>query len=411
MAGGNEDPTWTLLLILVAVAAICGVIWFFFHAPLLEVLRYLRMVELAPLTLIDQRAAACFSWLRVAPVVEKDTVFTAQMAYASAACFGVENLREMGDKAVNFYGLSISSIGQLGRLGGLYYRWVLLAVCVYFVYYALFVSNASKFRTRHNLESFIKAQAQMWPVIRPFINFNPAKFSSRVLGTPVPSKLPLFAESLAPEEWLAFHKIPVVDGIPDKERTRRALLHQLGPRWEGKFESLPAHIACLMAAFALKGVQKRDESDEFLGRIAVCWSAEKGFAPTPDVLAEARKYLKDPAIGGEAAKLAAKHAYRTTALLGVLKWGRYMGGVLASAQFLWLRGVDRELWYACNNLGRRTFHSEGAGALAHFMAEDAAGKALPIPRLETALIAMNQYLAANQPTIPPHADDAAASRG
>lgn len=61
MAGGNEDPTWTLLLILVAVAAICGVIWFFFHAPLLEVLRYLRMVELAPLTLIDQRAAAC--WL------------------------------------------------------------------------------------------------------------------------------------------------------------------------------------------------------------------------------------------------------------------------------------------------------------------------------------------------------------
>jgi hypothetical protein len=87
-----------------------------------------------------------------------------------------------------------------------------------------------------------------------------------------------------------------------------------------------------------------------------------------------------------------------------------MGGVLASAQFLWLRGVDRELWYACNNLGRRTFHSEGAGALAHFMAEDAAGKALPIPRLETALIALNQYLAANQPQIPPHADDKAPQR-
>ena len=44
------------------------------------------------------------------------------------------------------------------------------------------------------------------------------------------------------------------------------------------------------------------------------------------------------------------------------------------------------------------------------MAEDAAGKALPIPRLETAIIALNQYLAANQPTIPPHADDAGKAR-
>jgi intracellular multiplication protein IcmP len=88
-----------------------------------------------------------------------------------------------------------------------------------------------------------------------------------------------------------------------------------------------------------------------------------------------------------------------------------MGGVLAAAQFLWLRGVDRDLWYSLNNLGRRSFHSEGAGALAHYMAEDIAGKAVPGARLETAIGALNQYLAANQPKIPPREESGQVKAG
>jgi hypothetical protein len=38
--------------------------------------------------------------------------------------------------------------------------------------------------------------------------------------------------------------------------------------------------------------------------------------------------------------------------------------------------------------------------MAHFMAELAAKKPLPIPRVETALITINQYLANNQVQIP-----------
>jgi intracellular multiplication protein IcmP len=86
-----------------------------------------------------------------------------------------------------------------------------------------------------------------------------------------------------------------------------------------------------------------------------------------------------------------------------------MGGVLAPAQFLWLRGVDRNLWYALNNLGRRSFHSEGMGAMAHFMAEQAAKKPLPIPRVDTAIITLNQFLSDPEKRsipIPPREGDA-----
>jgi intracellular multiplication protein IcmP len=68
-----------------------------------------------------------------------------------------------------------------------------------------------------------------------------------------------------------------------------------------------------------------------------------------------------------------------------------------------MRAHERGLWYPLNNLGRRSYHTEGAGTMAHYMAEKAAGKALPVPRLETAVLTMVQYWSreTGAPTVPP----------
>ena len=248
----------------------------------------------------------------------------------------------------------------------------------------------------------------MWPVIAPIVNFNPIKTSARILGGLVPDKLPLFAEALSPEEWISWHRIVVTNNIPDREATRRAFVQQLGPRWNG-IEMAPLYMQALFAAYALKGAQKREESDDFLGQIAVCWSEKGGLQLTPKIIKEIGRIIKDPELGGKAKAVAQQHAYRTTAMLAVLKWARSMGGVLAPAQFLWVRAVDRALWYPLNNMGRRSFHSEGAGAMAHFMAEQNAKKPLPIPRIDTAIITLNQYLATTGHPIPPREGDVAQS--
>lgn len=401
MADGKDtDPLWMLLLLLSLPILFVWVVWSFYKPEILEALRWVRLVELAPFTLFSKQASACFSWLRQAQVGE--TIIPTTATYQAAlACYGPDMLRSMPNAdALHYYNLTSKSIAAISRFTGSYIRWIVLAVCAYFAYYALFKSPKNDFKTRHNLESLIRTQAKMWPVISPIVNFNPSKHSARSPGSTLPDKIPLFSEPLSPEEWLSYHRISITNNIPDREQVRGALLRQLGPRWQG-FDGLPPYILALLAAFALKGVQKREESDELLGRLAMCWSKEKGFQPSGEVMAEVRKILKDPQIGGKAAAVAQKYAYRTTAVMGVLKWARYMGGVLASAHFLWMRGVDRELWYALNNLGRRSFHTEGAGAIAHYMAEEHAQKALPIPRLETAIVTINQYLAANQPKIPP----------
>jgi intracellular multiplication protein IcmP len=148
----------------------------------------------------------------------------------------------------------------------------------------------------------------------------------------------------------------------------------------------------LLAAFAAKGAQKREESDELLGRLALAWSPDGGFRMDSKLAADVAKILRDPDMGGRIKAISDQYAWRTTAMLGVLRWARANGGVLAPAQFVWVRAQDRALWYPLNNLGRRSFHSEGAGAMAHFMAEEAAKKPLPIPRVDTAIVTLNTYL-------------------
>jgi len=402
MAGNNsnDDPAWILLILIVIFAGIGWLVWYFFGTSILEVVRYVKLVEIAPFAVVDHRAAACMHWLSTAKV--GDNVPTQEAYQAAIGCFGPGLARLSASEAMAYYNVTATSMGVVAHFIASYAKWFVIAFCCFVAYYASFRSIRNKYKTRHNLESFIREQAKIWKVISPIVDFNPAKHNARILGGPVPAKLPPFAEALAPEEWLAFHRIPIASGVPSREAVHRALAWQLGPRWRGDFQDMPFHMQALCAAFALKGVQRREESDDLLGEISACWTIGGGLSYSPEMKGRIRKLLSDPAVGGEALKIANRHAYRTTAILGILKWARFMGGVLAAAQFLWLRGADRNLWYALNNLGRRSFFAEGAGALAHFMAEDLAHAPLAVPRFETAIVTINKYVGDNQIVLPPY---------
>lgn len=401
-AKSDEDPTWHLMLYGVALFALGWLIWHIFRTELLEIVRYLRLAELWFINLFErsQQYQSCINWLRYADV--GNTVSNTETYGWAALCFGSANLAGLGpEQAVLYDSITPTSMGIIAQLTAPYTRFPVLLFCFGLAIHAVFYSKRNKFRTRYDLEGLIKVQAKVWPVISPIINFKPAEVSARSPGDVVPDKLPLFAEALSPEEWLAFHRIPVANGIPDRDALRRAFQSQLGPRWHGDISGLPLHLLALFAAFALKGGQKREESDELLGEIARCWTADHGLAMDAKLVAKIRKIANDPNFGGKALAVANKFAYRNTALLGVLKWARMMGGVLAPGQFVWLRGQDRAVWYPLNNLGRRAFHSEGAGAMAHYMTEASAQKPLPMPRVDTAIVTMNQYLAQNAVKIPP----------
>ena len=87
-----------------------------------------------------------------------------------------------------------------------------------------------------------------------------------------------------------------------------------------------------------------------------------------------------------------RHAYVTTAMLRALQYARSEGGVMAPAQFVWMRAHDRLLWYPLNNLGRQSFHTEAMGAMAHFKSERLTQRPIPTPKVDYAVESISDYM-------------------
>ena len=73
-----------------------------------------------------------------------------------------------------------------------------------------------------------------------------------------------------------------------------------------------------------------------------------------------RKHVQHKVVG----KAVSPHAYVLTAMSSLLEVARATG-VLASAEFLWLKRFDRKLWYMLSSVGRQTPFPEVAGPFSH----------------------------------------------
>lgn len=259
--------------------------------------------------------------------------------------------------------------------------------------WCLFRGPQAHYRTRLGLEGLIVRQAANFPVIAPFVDFNPSEQPPRAPGTPVPAELPLFAEALGPEEWLAYTGNTAPDGKVDEDLAFKEFQKQLIGRWKG-WKALKPYQQILLASFCLKASRKRDDADELLGRIALCWSAKSGLKLRKDrgLLGEARRILNNKDLAGQTLSACNRHAFVTTALLRGLQFAREEGGVLAPAQFVWLRGHDRVLWYPLNNLGRASYHMEALGVMSHFKAEKLTMRPIPVPKMEGAMSTIVDYM-------------------
>lgn len=298
-------------------------------------------------------------------------------------------------------GLNGDSMNQISTLAMYPLRFVWTGLLLLMGFWALFKGPKTQHRKKLDINMLIRHQAQVFPTISPFVTFNPSALPPRPPGAPVPADLPPFAEALGPEEWLAYNDVPVPDGKVDPEAAGRAFAAQLGDPWRGAMHLAP-HRQVLLAAFCLKSVRKRAEADSLLGRLAASWSYERGLNIPSALLREARKILRNRDLAGNILSLCNQHAYENTALLRGLATAREEGGVLAPAQFVWLRAHDRVLWYPLNNLGRQAFHIEALGAICHYKAEKITSRPIPRPKIEDAVTAITDYMSSGKARpIPP----------
>ncbi|MBN8521509.1 MAG: type IV secretion system protein [Alphaproteobacteria bacterium] len=291
--------------------------------------------------------------------------------------------------------IDLKTLGLFSTLALTPWKYIFSALIFAMGIWAYTKGPGTHYRTKLDLTGLIRHQSKVFPMIAPFVKFDPSKRPPRAPGSPVPAELPLFAEALGPEEWLAYHVIPVPGGKIDKDAVAKAFSQQLGKRWKG-VKGLAPYQEILLAGFCLKAARKRHDSDELLGRLSQCWSHDKGLKINRGLLRDARKILANKDISGKTLAKCHQHAFETTALMRALMTAREEGGVLAPAQFLWLRGYDRALWYPLNNLGRNSYHMEAMGAMAHYKAEKLAQRPIPQPKIDGAVQAISEYMSSDR---------------
>ena len=373
MSQGQKSPHEDFIMFFTVLFIIFGLgwcIWHFFQGELTWLVKWIRLGELHLVSIIygdkywiidpdtgRQYVGQWRTWLSKVPVQD----------------FSVEYIKESTLVAV------------------LPLKIVFMAIMALMAIVATMYGPGTHYRRRMNLEALMSEQAKVFHAIQPFLKFDPRKLPFRAPGQPVPSQLPVFSEALSPEEWLAYHEVKVVGGALDRNKAYQALSLQLANRWQGP-EKLPLHAQGLFAVFALKHCRKRKESEVLLSLLSQSWSADKGFRPSGKLKSMIKAAIRNPKVGGALCKFADQHAYETTAMARSLQRAREEGGVIAPAEFLWLRGQDRALWYPLNNLGRKSYCVEAVGALVHYTNELIAGQKIPMPRFDEVITGFEKYM-------------------
>ena len=377
MAGGQEASNtlyengigWAIMLVIFAV--LIWLFWIFYETEVREMVRWIRYSEM---------------WL-VSWFVGNDyeIIFTGEN-YNFQAGFEATKRYEKVE-------LKYDHLAYFNALAMQPLRAPIIIIIAFGALWSMFFGPKTQYRRKLTLESLIAVQSKVFPVIAPFVKFNPSSQPPRPPGAPVPVDLPLFAEALGPEEWLAYNNIQLPDGKIDSMSAEQAFIGQLGKPWRGA-KNLANYNKILLAVFCLKASRKRERADDMLGRMAKCWTMKGGFNLSRDskLLKDALAILGDKNLAGSTLAQANRHAFETTAMLRALQFAREEGGVLAPAQFVWLRAHDRALWYPLNNMGRQSFHMEALGAMSHFKSERLTQRPIPIPKMGGALQTIQEYM-------------------
>lgn len=249
-------------------------------------------------------------------------------------------------------------------------------------------SSVSRFQHFYTMKTLLALGSKLWPQTKPGLELdlikqdieqgswamalNPMEFAKRyrLLRENVPEKV---------EGQLKRESVVTVSLI--QSRATRIFTMQLGKEWKG-VEKLPPHSKALYAAFAAKAARDSKASYEFLKGIADTWkNGEVNFSGTNELL---DKYQHNPHV----AEITSKHAYEYTVLASLLQLAR-TDGVLPTSDFLWLKPMDRRLWFILNAVGRQTSSVEAAGIFAHWLAEKELGRKIRTPMVDQASVALD----------------------
>lgn len=287
--------------------------------------------------------------------------------------------------------LTFNEVSMLGEAVGNYLRFPLVIIIIVLAFIIYFSNSTRSFKRAYDMDALAKAEKVNWPQITP------------VLGLKL-NKVPLdkgpWAMSLTPMQFCKRYKLldefrsQPKEGSLQKDRGRievtlkrgkanKIFSMQVGALWPGVEKAAP-HVRALFAAFAARNAGDTKGAADLLAQISASSLKKLNFSGA-DALINKHQNVKG------VQKVLQTHGYTLTIMASMLEIARE-DGVQASADFLWLKPIDRRLWYMLNTVGRQTPFVEIAGPYAHWLAEKLLGRRLLVPMVEEATNALEVAL-------------------
>ena len=360
-SGGSDE-----LFVVVGLAILAILLWFLLGSYIKMAWMMLRAAELLPFSFISSEA---------------DRLMDKSLMAAKHA----------DTMSFNTFSLALSATGS-------YVRWLYLPIMGYCIYKLMFRKS---FKRAHTMQSLLEQEAKLWKPLAPIVPLDLVSGDIRKGRWRV---------SLTEREFAQAHNLllPSVEtdtmGAPipnlDTERCQHLFVEQLGPVWQGP-EALPPYAQAIYAALALKlhsSTHKPQESSAMLEEAsALLEGLSVDYAQTnstkglqlewvPEVLQRVRKCPR-------VRRVSAQHAYVFTVFATLLQAVRRTCGVQSVSHFLWLKPVDRPLFYVMNNVGRQdAYHPEAAAPLSHWLAEKTYQRPLLRPHIGCVTPALHEAL-------------------
>lgn len=232
-----------------------------------------------------------------------------------------------------------------------------------YAYKIISKNPVNKFKRKLDRQKLSESEVKEWPWIAPVLKLNLVKES--IIEGPWAMALPVLP-------FCRKFRLLAENNKLDRERAEVLFITQLGQLWQGP-DALPMHARALLACFLAHLNEDGKSCEKGLATLATSVASGKIDYSFVDGLLD--KYIDTPI----SKKTMSVNAYATNVLCTVLEKSKEINGVLPPSYFVWLRPVDRSLWYALNCVGRRVPFCEVAGIFGHGSAEKVAGHPIEKP--------------------------------
>lgn len=268
---------------------------------------------------------------------------------------------------------------------GYYVRWPMAAILAGLAAQVYRKSPFESCKHIHTRETLYEQEKKLWPAIRAVESIALENADIRRGRWRMP---------LTEYEFAHYHHLFGEDKTLNKTKAEFVFADQLGELWRGSADGLPDHTKALLAIFSARvaGI-KNTTTNKYIADEKIIDLANEYSGGAPD-LSWVDGLLAESMASPDVQKIISSHAYTKTILASMLERSRNRG-ILPSCDFLWLKPVDRGLWYLLNAVGRRAYLAESAGVMAHWLAEKLAKRPIQQPIVFKAVdgleYALNEY--------------------